>query len=249
LCGPWIFYINIPVGIFSVLVIWFILKNRETPKEKIPVDWVSLIFLAIGVTALQFLLDKGQQYDWLNSPLIVTCAVTSLICFTLLLVWSLTTEKPLIEMKLFQIRTFTLSVFYIGIMYAIYFGSVVLVPLWLQTSMNYTSIWAGIAVAPIGIAPFIVGPFMGKALGKYGVTLLLSLCFILFSISCFYTAYFDTDVDIWHIGFSRFLLGTALVFFITPLFALSMEGVPKEKLASSTGVFHFVRAMSGGIGT
>ncbi len=246
---PWIFYINIPVGIFSVLVIWFILKNRETPKEKIPVDWVSLIFLAIGVTALQFLLDKGQQYDWLNSPLIVTCAVTSLICFTLLLVWSLTTEKPLIEMKLFKIRTFTLSVFYIGIMYAIYFGSVVLVPLWLQTSMNYTSIWAGIAVAPIGIAPFIVGPFMGKALGKYGVTLLLSLCFILFSISCFYTAYFDTDVDIWHIGFSRFLLGTALVFFITPLFALSMEGVPKEKLASSTGVFHFVRAMSGGIGT
>lgn len=246
---PWIFYINIPVGILSVITIWLILKDRETPKEKVPADWVSLVFLAIGVTALQFLLDKGEQYDWFNSPIILTCAVTSIVCFVLLLVWSLTTSKPLIEMKLFKIRTYALSVFYIAIMYAIYFGSVVLVPLWLQTSMNYTSIWAGVAVAPIGIAPFIVGPLMGKALSKYGVTLLLSICFILFAISCFYTAYFDTDVDILHIGFSRFLLGCALVFFITPLFALSMQDVPKEKLASSTGVFHFVRAMSGGIGT
>ena len=152
---------------------------------------------------------------------------------------SLTTEKPLIELKLFKIRTYALSVFYIGIMYAIYFGSVVLVPLWLQTSMNYTSIWAGIAVAPIGIAPFIAGPFMGKALTKFGVPLLLSVCFLLFALSCFYTAYFDTDVDIWHIGFSRFLLGCAMVFFITPLFALSMQDVPKEKLPSSHRDFPF----------
>jgi len=246
---PWIFYINIPIGILSVITIWIILKDRETPKEKSPVDWVSLMFLAIGVTTLQFLLDKGEQYDWLNSPIILTCAITSFICFTLLLVWSLTTDKPLIELKLFKIRTYALSVFYIGIMYAIYFGSVVLVPLWLQTSMNYTSTWAGIAVAPIGIAPFIAGPFMGKALSKYGVTALLCLCFILLAVSCFYAAYFDTDVDIWHIGFSRFLLGCALIFFITPLFSLSMHDVPKEKLASSTGIFHFVRTMSGGIGT
>ena len=246
---PWIFYINIPVGIFTVITIWVILKDRETPKEKTSVDWVSLMFLAVGVTALQFLLDKGEQYDWLNSPLILACAITSVVCFILLLVTSLTTEKPLIELKLFKIRTYALSVFYIGIMYAIYFGSIVLVPLWLQTSMNYTSIWAGIAVAPIGIAPFIAGPFMGKALTKFGVPLLLSLCFILFALSCFYTAYFDTDVDIWHIGFSRFLLGCAMVFFITPLFALSMQDVPKEKLPSSTGIFHFVRTMSGGIGT
>jgi MFS transporter, DHA2 family, multidrug resistance protein len=246
---PWIFYINIPVGIISAAILWFTLKKRETPLEHPPVDWIGLILLAFGVTCLQILLDKGEQYDWFRSNIMVTMAIVSIISFTLLLVWSATTKNPLIELKLFKIRTFSLSVFYIAIMYAIYFGSIVLVPLWLQTSMNYTSIWAGIAVAPIGIAPVCLGIFTGKLLTKYGHTPLLGLCFILFAISCFYTAYFDTDVDIWHVGFSRFLLGCALVFFISPLFALSTQDVPDPKLPSSTGLFHFVRAMVGGVGT
>jgi DHA2 family multidrug resistance protein len=246
---PWIFYINIPVGLLSMLAIAIILKHRETEKQQIPVDWVGLILLAIGVTCLQFLLDKGEQYDWQRSLLIRSCSITSFISFVLLLVWSLTTSNPLIELKLFKIRSFALSVFYIGIMYAIYFGSLVLVPLWLQTSMNYTSIWAGIAVAPIGILPFLFGPFMGHVINKYGTTILLAICCVLFAISCFYTAYFDTDVDIWHIGFSRFLMGCGLAFFITPLFALSVQDVPGHKLASAAGIFHFVRAMMGGVGT
>lgn len=246
---PWIFYINIPVGLLSAWVIWTFLKTRETPREKISLDWVSLLLLAIGVTSLQFLLDKGEQFDWLRSSLIRTCATTSLVCFTLLIVWSLSAKNPLINLRLFRIPSFTLSVFYISIIYAIYFGSVVLIPLWLQTSMNYTSIWAGIAVAPIGIAPFLIGPFMGSAVNRFGPTRLLLLCFLFFSAACFYTAYFNTDVDIWHIGFSRLLLGCAIVLFITPLFSLSTQDVPGELLPSSTGIFHFFRAMMGGVGT
>ena len=246
---PWIFYINLPVGIASAAILWSVLKEKDTPIQKISADWVGLILLAIGVSCLQFLLDKGEQYDWLRSDLIRTTAIVSFVSFTLLLVWSLTTDNPLIELKLFKIRTYALSVFYIGIMYAIYFGSVVLIPLWLQTSMNYTSIWAGIAVAPIGIVPFLFGEFIGKLVTKFGHALLLGICFILFAVSCFYTAYFDTDVDIWHIGISRFLLGCGLLFFITPLFSMSLADMPQEKLASATGIFHFVRAMSGGVGT
>ncbi len=246
---PWIFYINVPIGLLTAGTIWFFLKKKETPREKIPIDWVGLLFLAIGVSCLQFLLDKGEQYDWIRSPIIMICAVTSFVCFSFLIVWSLTSKKPLIDLTLFKIRTFALSVFYIGVIYAVYFGSVVLVPLWLQTSMNYTSIWAGLAVSPIGIAPFLFGAFMGKAVTKWGVGPLLGICFIFFTVSCFYNAYFDTDVDLWHIGISRALLGCALIFFITPLFALSLQGVSEEKLPSSTGIFHFVRAMSGGIGT
>lgn len=246
---PWIFFINIPVGILSATIIWWTIKDRETPLEKPPLDWVGLILLALGVSCLQFLLDKGEQYDWFRSNLMRAMGITSFVSFTLLIVWSITSERPLIELKLFKIRTYALSVFYIGIAYAIYFGSVVLVPLWLQTSMNYTSVWAGIAVAPIGIIPLIFGEFTGKLMNKYGHTILLGICFVLFSVSCFYTAFFDTDVDIWHIAFSRFLLGLALMFFITPLFALSLQDVPGQKLASATGIFHFVRAMVGGVGT
>lgn len=246
---PWIFYINIPIGLLSAAILWSSLKGRETPKEKDPPDWVSLSLLVIAVTSLQFLLDKGEQYDWLRSNLILTCSITSAVSFILLIIWSLTYPRPLINLSLFKIRSFAISVVYIAIIYAIYFGSIVLVPLWLQTSMNYTSIWAGIAVAPMGIAPFLIGPFMGKAMNRFGSIKLLSICCILLAISCFYTAYFDTDVDIWHIGLSRFLLGCGLVFFITPLFALSVQDIPEENLANSTGIFHFTRAMMGGVGT
>ncbi|MBS0621142.1 MAG: DHA2 family efflux MFS transporter permease subunit [Verrucomicrobia bacterium] len=246
---PWIFFINIPVGIFSTAIIWTLLKEKETQRSRPPSDWVGFLLLSFGVATLQFLLDKGEQYDWLGSPLICTMASTSIISFNLLIVWSLTYRHALIDLSLFKIRTFALSVIYIGVSYALYFGSVVLIPLWLQTSMNYTSIWAGLAVAPIGIAPFILSIWSGKLVTRYGTTRLLGICFVLFALSCFYTAFFNTDVDIWHVGFSRFILGCALVFFITPLFSLSLEDVPHDKLASATGLFHFVRSMVGGVGT
>ncbi len=247
---PWIFYINIPVGLISLGIIWFILKKSETPIEKEPVDWIGLIFLALAVTCLQFLLDKGEQYDWLNSNIIRTAASVSVICFTLLIVWSATMQRPLIQLSLFKIRTYAISVFHIAIAYAIYFGSVVLVPLWLQEYMNYTSIWAGLAVAPIGIAPLLFSFFIAKLLSRVGAPILLAVCFIIFAFSCFYTIYIlDTDTDIFHIGFSRFLLGCGMGFFITPLFSMSVQDVPSQHLASSTGVFHFVRALFGGIGT
>ncbi len=246
---PWIFYINLPVGIVSAGMIWFFLKDKETPLNRPPLDWIGLFLLALGVTCLQFLLDKGEQYDWFRSGLMRTMGITSFISFALLTVWSATTTHPLIDLKLFKIRTYALSVIYIGVMYALYFGSIVLIPLWLQTSMGYTSIWAGLAVAPVGIIPLIFGKFSGKLMTKYGHTILLGICFVFFAISCFFTAYIDTDVDIWHIGFSRFLVGCALLFFITPLFALSIQDVPELELASATGLFHFVRAMVGGVGT
>lgn len=246
---PWIFYINIPFGLFSAFIIWCYFRQQESSIEKEPLDGVGLCLLAISVSCLQFLLDKGEQFDWMSSPVIRICACVSLIGFTLLVVWSLMTCKPLIQLTLFQIRTFAISVVYIGVIYAIYFGSVVLIPLWLQSSMGYTPIWAGVAVAPIGIGSFIMGPFMGRAMKAYGISPLLFLCLVIFALSCFYTAYFDTHIDIAHVAISRGFLGSALAFFITPLFALSITGIAESNLASATGLFHFIRALSGGIGT
>ena len=246
---PWIFYINVPIGIVSAMIIWALLKSRETPTTREPLDWFGLFFLAAFVACLQVFLDKGEQYDWLNSIWMRGLIITSFIAFTLLMGWSLTSNKPLLELRLFKIPSYAVSVVFMGISYAIYFGSVVLIPLWLQENMGYTAIWAGVAVCPIGIAPLLFANFSGKLVTKIGSIIPLAICFILFAISCFYTAYLDTDVDIYVIGFSRFLLGCALVFFITPLFSLSVRDLTEDKLASGTGMFHFVRAMMGGVGT
>lgn len=246
---PWIFYINIPIGLLSILFIQLYLKKRETVKEKASLDYLGLFLLGVGVSCFQFLLDKGEQYDWMNSYLMRAMAIASFICFTLLIAWCSAKKEPIIDLALFKISSFSISVFYIALGYAIYFGSVVLVPLWLQTDMGYTPIWAGLAVAPIGIIPFLFSTWVGKLVNRYGPLFLLGTCFLLLAFSCFYTAYLDTDVDLFHIGFSRFLLGCGLVFFLTPLFALSLSEVPNQQLASATGIFHFVRAMFGGVGT
>ncbi|MBI3236206.1 MAG: DHA2 family efflux MFS transporter permease subunit, partial [Chlamydiales bacterium] len=246
---PWIFYINLPVGIFSALVIWFLLKNQKSELLKEPLDWVGLVLLSIFVACLQIFLDNGEQYDWLRSIAMRTFLIASIISFILLILWCMSSQKPLLELNLFKIPSYALSVFFMGVSYSIYFGSVVLIPLWLQENMGYDAIWAGIAVCPIGIAPLFFSSFSGKLVSKIGSIIPLGICFVLFSISCFATAFLTTDVDIQFIGFTRFLLGCALVFFITPLFALSVRDLANEKLPSGTGMFHFVRAMMGGVGT
>jgi len=246
---PWIFYINIPFGLISAFCIWWTLLPFETDKTKVPVDIVGFFLLAVGVTCLQIFLDRGEQYDWIRSNYMLTLIVTSILAFIYLIVWEYIRHDPMIDLRLFKVRSFSVSVIFIGIMYAMYFGSVVLIPLWLQLYMGYNAIWAGIAVAPIGIAPFCLSIFSGKVVNRFGPLRPLAVCFVVFAISCFDTALFTTAVDIEHIWISRFLLGCGLVLFIAPLFSLSVQDVSNAHLPQATGIFHFVRAMSGGIGT
>lgn len=246
---PWIFYINIPFGIFSAATIYIVLKQYETKPQQLPVDWVGIALLAIAVTCLQFLLDKGEQFNWLDSPLICTLSIISFVCFAFLIPWELYHPTPILDLYILKIKSFSLSLLFIAVAYSIYFGAVVLIPLWLQSNMEYTSIWAGITVAPLGIMPVLFSTAIGKLVSKIGSIIPLGISFIMFSISSFDTAFLNTDVDIWHVAFSRFLLGFGMLFLIVPLFHLQVQDVPQEKLASSAGMFHFVRAMMGGVGT
>lgn len=246
---PWIFYINIPFGILSLILIYLILKPYETPTRKMPTDWVGLILLSIGVTTLQFLLDKGEQYDWTKSPLILSCMIISGLSFLYFTVWELMHPNPLLHLRLLKISSYRLSCYLILTCYAIYFGGIVLVPLWLQQNMGYIAPWAGVAVAPLGILPFFFSSLISKLINKVGQVFLIFLSLLFFAAASFDGAFFNTDVDIFHIAFSRFLFGLGILFFIIPLYSLQVRDIPHEKLPESTGMFHFFRAMIGGVGT
>ncbi len=246
---PWIFYINVPTSFFCIIIIRSLLSSFETIQQKRSIDWVGFLLLVIGTTMLQFSLDKGEQYDWLQSPLIRTCITIAILSFIFLLLWELYHSSPLLEIKLFAIRSYTLSTFFLAISYGIYFGSVVLVPLWLQEYMGYTPVWAGFTVAPIGIIPFVFSETMGKLVKKVPISLLLGISFILFAIASFVTTRFNTDIDVWHVAFSRLLIGSGLLFFTIPLFNFSMQDLPVEKYPGGLGLFHYVRAMMGAVGT
>jgi DHA2 family multidrug resistance protein len=246
---PWIFFINIPIGLLAALVIWALTGKSQEKTEKVPLEWFGLLLLTVGVSCLQVFLDKGQQWDWFRSPTIRVLSITALLSLSFLIIWEATHPKPLLDLRLAKIKSFAVSLICIAVAYAMYFGSVVLIPLWLQTNMGYTAYLAGLAVAPIGLVPVFTSALAAKAVDRFGKILPLCFAFIFFAISCFYTAFFTTDVDIYHVGFSRFLLGFGFVLFLTPLLSLSVQDIPQEKLANAASIFHFVRAIFGGIGT
>ena len=245
----WIFYINVPVGLFCAAVFWFIMRSRETPLEKAPADYIGILLLTMGVASLQIFLDKGQNWDWWNSPLICILAITTVISFTYLIIRELWDQTPLIDLRLFKTFTFSLSIGCLIISYGIYFGTVVLVPLWLQEYMNYSAEKAGLAVAALGIAPVCLSlttPFLIKKIGNVST---LIIAFVFFSIACFYSSLFTTEIDLSHIALARFIFGFGFVYYVSPLFGLSTQDIEPHDLPSATGIFHFFRSMIGGIGT
>lgn len=245
----WIFYINIPVGIFCSIVIWRLLGKRESPIEKVPIDVPGIIFLSIGVSTLQVFLDKGQQWDWWRSNSICCLITISILSFICLLIRELYHKTPLLDVQLFKIPSFTLSIFCLMISYAMYFGSVVIVPLWLQEYMDYNAEWAGLAVCTLGVAPVLfslVTPVLIQKLGTIG-TLMIS--FFFFAVGCFYSAFFTTQVDFWHIAFGRFIFGCGFICYIAPLLTLNIQDIPSANLTGATGIFHFLRAVMGAVGT
>jgi len=247
---PWIFYINVPIGIFSATVVWIILKDRESKIVRDPIDWVGLFLLAVGISCLQIMLDKGKDLDWFESNIIITLTIVSAISLAYFVVWSYFQQYPIVDFSFFKIRNFAVGTLATTIGYLFFFGSTVTVPLWLQTEQNYTAYWAGVAVAPIGIAPLFLSTIIGKNLYRFDLRVLAALSFFLFSLGFFYQSNFTTDVSLAVIMLARFFQGFGVAFFFLPLVQLSMGGIPGEKLPSAAGLFHFMRILVGsGFGT
>lgn len=246
---PWIFYINVPVGIFSVIFTMITLKGRDTPIVKRPMDYVGLILLIIGIGCLQVALDKGQDLDWFNSNLIIALAIISAIALGFLIIWLLTQSDPIIDLYLFANRNFTVGVTCLTLGFMVYFSNVVILPLWLQTQMGYTPTWAGFAAAPVGILPFILTPFVGNYMGKFDLRMVISFGFAVFILTSFWQSTFYTDVGFLQLIEPRFIQGLGLAFFFTPLIAMLLADIPPEKIASALGLANFFRILGGSFGT
>jgi len=245
---PWIFYINLPVGIFSVYFTWSILKDRETERIKLPVDYVGLILLALGVGCLQILLDKGKDLDWFNSNVIIVLSIISFISLVFFVVWELTDKYPIVDLSLFERRNFTVGTLAISLGYMIFFGSVVILPLWLQTQMNYTPTWAGLATAPLGIIPVLLSPCMGYVMNKIDLRFIVSCGFFTFGYCSFWLSGFDTDVSVGMVALVRFIQGIGAPFFFIPCTSILLSGLPNNRLASAAGLSNFLRILAGSFG-
>lgn len=247
---PWIFYINVPLGIFSASIVWLFLKGADSEIVRNPIDWFGLFLLSTSVACLQIMLDKGKDLDWFESNAIIVLTLVSLVSLLYFVIWNRFQEYRIVDFSFFKNRNFLFGTLLTTMSFLLYFCGSVTLPLWLQTEQNYTPLWAGIAIAPVGVAPFFLSITIGKNMHRFDLRYLIALSFIFFAISFFYQANFTTQVDLQMIMFSRFIQGFGVAFFFLPLVQLSLGEIPKNKYASASGLFHFIRILVGsGFGT
>lgn len=245
---PWIFYVNIPIGIIALIITWFIIGDRESPTRKLPVDKIGLVLLITWVGCFQIMLDKGKELDWFSSPIIIALAVISVVVFTYFIVWELTEKHPIIDLSLFKIRNFTISTITLSVGYGVFFMNIVLVPLWLQQYMGYTATWAGLVTATFGLFSIVFSPFVGRGLSKYDPRLFVTFAFTFFSLAFFMRSGFTLDVDAKTIALNHLFQGIGMAAFMTPLNAMAVGGLSVDRIGSASGLINFARIMLGAFG-
>ena len=246
---PWIFYINLPVGLLAAAITWSIYRRRETATRKLPIDTVGLSLLVLWVGCLQLMLDKGKELDWFASTQIVALGLVALVSFAVFLVWEFTDAHPVVDLRLFLGRNFGFGALSLSIAYGLFFANVVLLPLWLQQWMGYTATSAGMALAPVGILAIMLTPLIGRKVGQWDPRWMATCAFAGFALVLWMRAQFTVQTDFFHIMLPTLIQGGATAFFFIPLTTLTLAGLPPERMPAAAGLSNFVRIMAGAMGT
>lgn len=244
----WVFYINVPIGLVVTLMTRRLLAGRETQTRHVSIDIVGLGSMALWVGALQILLDKGNDQDWFGSTFIVGLAIIAVIGFAVFVVWEWTDEHPIVNLRLFRMRNFGAGTLAVSLGFGVHFGSIVLLPLWLQTTMGYTATWAGLAMAPLGLLAFVLSPIVGRGIKRIDPRLFATVAFLIFATSSFWRASYTPDIGYWALIWPQFLQGAGLAMFFAPLMAIALGELEPEQMAFGSGLANFARNTAGSFG-
>jgi MFS transporter, DHA2 family, multidrug resistance protein len=246
---PWIFYINIPVGFGAAFVTWTIFKSRESKTRKLPIDSVGLALLVIWVGALQIMLDKGHELDWFHSGQVIGLAIVAAVGLAAFIIWELTEEHPVVDLTLFKRRNFWAGALALSVGYGLFFGNVVLLPLWLQQYMGYTATDAGKILAPVGLFALLLSPVVGKNIAKVDARKFAAFAFIVFALVLWMRSNFNTQADEFTILIPTVVQGVAMAFFFIPLLTITLSGIEPDRIPAASGLSNFVRITAGSFGT
>lgn len=245
----WIFFVNVPIGVFCVLVTWIILHKRETETSREPLDIIGLVLLAIGVGAFQIMIDKGTDEGWFQSPFIIILAIVAVVFLSFWVVWELTEDNPVVDLRLFGNRNFLVATLVMTAGFIAYAGGLVLLPLWLQTSLGYTPIWAGLASASIALLAIFGAPVVGHLSDRFDLRLLVTFGMLVFAVSSFLSADANSHITFQQVFMARLPMGIGVACFFVPLITLSLTGLPQSRIASASSLFNFMRQMGLAVGT
>ncbi len=245
----WVFYINLPVGIASlVMTQLYVFDPPYLRQETSRIDYWGIGLLALWVGCLQLALDLGQERDWFSSPYIAALIVTSVIGIVAFIAREWMAREPVVDLRVFKERTYSTGVFLMTTLGFVLYGSLVLLPIMLQTLLGYPALQAGIAMAPRGIGSFIGMPLIGVLTGKIDSRKLVAVGLIVGGLTLIWLGELNLSAGYWDIFWPQFFQGLGLSALFVPLTTISMDPIPRERMGNATSLFNLMRNLGGSIG-
>ena len=247
----WCFYFSVPICFISSGIIYYMFKD-EYAKEKftrVKADYIGIFLLISGIGSLQVFLEQGTDLDWFSSPSIVVLAITSFMSLVILGIWEWHHENPVINVRLFLNKNFTIGVFSLLIASAAFYMTAVILPFWLQNVMGYTSFISGKTTATLGLPILLLSPIIGKYTDRIDNRYIAITGFIIFAIVSFATANYSLDVTSSYVSYTRAVSGIGLAFFFVALNNISLGTIKPMELVAAAGIFNFMRNLGNSIGS
>jgi DHA2 family multidrug resistance protein len=246
----WAFFINLPIGLVSLLLTWLFIYDPEYLRKQQAgvLDYWGVGLLVIGVSALQVVLDKGQRDDWFSSAFITRLAIIAGVAFIALIYRELKTGNPFVDLRLFKERNYASGVIVFFFYRFVLYGSLVLLPLFLQTLMGYNATLAGEVLAWGGVSALIMMPIVGRLCTVVDNRILVIIGLLINAVAAYFMSQYNTQVSYFAAAWPRFLQGIGLGMTFVPLISLTMSRVSQEKMGNATGIFNLLRNLGGSFG-
>ena len=240
----WIFLINLPIAAACITLAIAMLRPIETETEVRPFDRIGLFLLILWIGALQLMLDLGRTHDWFEDPLIVGFGITAVVGFIAFLIWELTDDHPIVDLRVFRHRGFTTGVMALSLCFGAYFASIVIIPQWLQVWMGYPAWRAGLIAAFTAIAAITTSRLSASMLGRVDARLMVSGAMVWLGLMSLVRSNWTSGSDFWTLAMPQLIQGFAMSFFMMPLTTITLASVDPDETASAAGLQNFIRTLS-----
>ncbi len=245
----WVFFINIPIGIVSVIMAIFVIVDPPYMKGmRMKIDYRGLILLGLGVGCLQLLLDRGQRFDWFNSNIMIALALIAVFSLALFVAVEQYAEQPIVDLSVFRNYSYTIGNIAMFVFMANLFGTLVLLPIYLQTLMGYTATLAGLVLAPGGVANLVTMPIVGRFLHRNNPKVFVIFGILFTAYSTLLMTRFTLGVDFGTVLWPRIFMGIGMGMLFIPLTTLTIASIKKEDMGNATAIYNLIRNIGGSIG-